>query len=139
MREAHVLVFANKQDLPNAMTASELTDQLGLQSLRNRKVRCHQVSFLICKNRYYINRCNAHLIIIPNFKYFSGTFRLRVRPKDMDCMKDLIGCRMNWRNHNVFQIPGLLLSFLYLDYYISRIECLKINFYYTLDVNRVLI
>ena len=39
LREAHVLVFANKQDLPNAMTASELTDQLGLQSLRNRKVR----------------------------------------------------------------------------------------------------
>ena len=38
LREAHVLVFANKQDLPNAMTASELTDQLGLQSLRNRKV-----------------------------------------------------------------------------------------------------
>merc|ERR1711983_72889 len=37
LREAHVLVFANKQDLPNAMTASELTDQLGLQSLRNRK------------------------------------------------------------------------------------------------------
>ena len=38
LREAVVLVFANKQDLPNAMTASELTDQLGLQSLRNRKV-----------------------------------------------------------------------------------------------------
>merc|ERR1712055_980920 len=37
LRDAHVLVFANKQDLPNAMTASELTDQLGLQSLRNRK------------------------------------------------------------------------------------------------------
>merc|ERR1712020_772764 len=37
LREAVVLVFANKQDLPNAMTASELTDQLGLQSLRNRK------------------------------------------------------------------------------------------------------
>ena len=33
-----MLVFANKQDLPNAMTASELTDQLGLQALRNRKV-----------------------------------------------------------------------------------------------------
>ena len=38
LREAVVLVFANKQDLPNAMTASELTDQLGLQALRNRKV-----------------------------------------------------------------------------------------------------
>ena len=31
-------MFANKQDLPNAMTASELTDKLGLQNLRNRRV-----------------------------------------------------------------------------------------------------
>jgi len=37
LRDAILLVFANKQDLPNAMTASELTDKLGLQSLRNRK------------------------------------------------------------------------------------------------------
>jgi hypothetical protein len=39
LREAVLLVFANKQDLPNAMTASELTQKLGLQSLRNRKVK----------------------------------------------------------------------------------------------------
>ena len=32
-----LLVFANKQDLPNAMTASELTDKLRLQNLRNRR------------------------------------------------------------------------------------------------------
>ena len=38
MRDATLLVFANKQDLPNAMTASELTDKLGLQNLRNRRV-----------------------------------------------------------------------------------------------------
>jgi hypothetical protein len=38
LREAVLLVFANKQDLPNAMTASELTQKLGLQALRNRKV-----------------------------------------------------------------------------------------------------
>ena len=38
MRDAIVLVFANKQDLPNAMSASELTQKLGLQALRNRKV-----------------------------------------------------------------------------------------------------
>ena len=40
LREATLLVFANKQDLPNAMTASELTDKLGLQNLRNRRVNC---------------------------------------------------------------------------------------------------
>jgi small GTP-binding protein len=37
LRDAVVLVFANKQDLPNAMSASELTDKLGLQNLRNRR------------------------------------------------------------------------------------------------------
>ena len=38
LRDATLLVFANKQDLPNAMSASELTDKLGLQDLRGRKV-----------------------------------------------------------------------------------------------------
>jgi len=33
-----LLLFANKQDLPNAMAISEMTDKLGLQSLRNRTV-----------------------------------------------------------------------------------------------------
>ncbi|KTW29516.1 ADP-ribosylation factor 1 [Pneumocystis jirovecii RU7] len=36
LREAVLLVFANKQDLPNAMNAAEITDKLGLHSLRNR-------------------------------------------------------------------------------------------------------
>ena len=36
LREAIVLVFANKQDLPNAMSAAEITDKLGLHSLRSR-------------------------------------------------------------------------------------------------------
>jgi hypothetical protein len=31
-------LFANKQDLPNAMSAAELTDKLGLNQLRNRRV-----------------------------------------------------------------------------------------------------
>ena len=38
LREAVVLVFANKQDLPNAMNAAELTEKLRLNSLRNRSV-----------------------------------------------------------------------------------------------------
>ena len=37
LRDAVVLVFANKQDLPNAMHVSELQEKLGLNSLRNRK------------------------------------------------------------------------------------------------------
>ena len=31
-----LLVFANKQDLPNAMNAADITDKLGLHSLRQR-------------------------------------------------------------------------------------------------------
>ncbi|CAG9319252.1 unnamed protein product [Blepharisma stoltei] len=36
LRDVVVLVFANKQDLPNAMTAAEITDKLGLHSIRGR-------------------------------------------------------------------------------------------------------
>lgn len=37
LRDAVLLLFANKQDLPNAMSAAELTDKLGLNQLRNRR------------------------------------------------------------------------------------------------------
>lgn len=37
LRDASLLVFANKQDLPNAMSVAEITDKLGLHSLRSRK------------------------------------------------------------------------------------------------------
>lgn len=36
LKDAVLLVFANKQDLPNALTVSELTDRLGLHALRNK-------------------------------------------------------------------------------------------------------
>ena len=36
LRDAVLLVFANKQDLPNAMNAAEITDKLTLHSLRQR-------------------------------------------------------------------------------------------------------
>ncbi|XP_028305068.1 ADP-ribosylation factor 4 [Gouania willdenowi] len=36
LRDAVLLVFANKQDLPNAMASSELTETLGLNALRNK-------------------------------------------------------------------------------------------------------
>jgi len=45
LRDAEILVFANKQDLPNAMSAAEITDKLGLHSLRNR--------------HWYIQACRA--------------------------------------------------------------------------------
>ena len=36
LRDAVLLVFANKQDLPEAMPTAELTNQLGLHEIRNR-------------------------------------------------------------------------------------------------------
>lgn len=36
LRDAVLLILANKQDLPNAMNAAEITDKLGLHSLRSR-------------------------------------------------------------------------------------------------------
>jgi signal recognition particle receptor subunit beta len=40
MKDAILLVFANKQDLPNAMAAAEVTEKLGLHNMRNRPCRC---------------------------------------------------------------------------------------------------
>jgi len=37
LRDAAVLVFANKQDLPQAMSVAEVTDKLGLHAMRSRK------------------------------------------------------------------------------------------------------
>jgi ADP-ribosylation factor protein 1 len=37
MRACPVLVFANKQDMPTALSVPELTDRLGLFHLRDRK------------------------------------------------------------------------------------------------------
>ncbi|CAL5326200.1 unnamed protein product [Camellia sinensis] len=36
LRDATLLVFANKQDLPNAMNVAEITDKLGLNSIHQR-------------------------------------------------------------------------------------------------------
>jgi len=37
MRDAALLVFANKQDLPNAMPGAEVAEKLGLSKMRNRQ------------------------------------------------------------------------------------------------------
>lgn len=48
LKDAVLLVFANKQDLPNAMGVSELTDKLGLHSLRSRTVRINNPPAQFC-------------------------------------------------------------------------------------------
>jgi signal recognition particle receptor subunit beta len=37
LRDAALLVLCNKQDLPNAMSVAQVTDKLGLHSLRSRQ------------------------------------------------------------------------------------------------------
>ncbi|KAJ1820250.1 Arf GTPase arf1 [Coemansia sp. RSA 2671] len=37
LRDVNLLVFANKQDLPNAMNAGEITEKLGLPTIKNIK------------------------------------------------------------------------------------------------------
>lgn len=37
LKDAIILIFANKQDLPNALSCSELTEKLGLTQLRGRR------------------------------------------------------------------------------------------------------
>jgi ADP-ribosylation factor protein 1 len=37
LRDSILLVYANKQDLPNAMGATEMTEKLGLNSIHNRQ------------------------------------------------------------------------------------------------------
>lgn len=49
LRDAVLLVFANKQDLPNAMNAAEITDKLGLHSLRQRHW-CDSCPYLLAEH-----------------------------------------------------------------------------------------
>ncbi|KIH58860.1 ADP-ribosylation factor family protein [Ancylostoma duodenale] len=49
LRDATLLVFANKQDLPNAMSAAELTDKLGLHNLRSRQVHIDLMKFILLR------------------------------------------------------------------------------------------
>lgn len=37
LRSSHLLVMANKQDLPNAMSIEEVTEKMGLHNIRNRE------------------------------------------------------------------------------------------------------
>lgn len=73
LRDAIVLVFANKQDLPNAMSVSEITDALGLRNIRDRTVR-------------YIITFSGH------YSSHSGTYKVLVLHKELVYMKVWIGC-----------------------------------------------
>ena len=84
LREAVLLVFANKQDLPNAMAVSDLTDKLGLQSLRSRTV-----SFFMSRTNWsphtdtQLSYSNQSPVLL-----LSGTCRQPVPPREQDSTKD---------------------------------------------------
>ena len=75
LRDAVLLVFANKQDLPNAMSAAELTEKLRLNHLRNRHVSIIVViimfEFKYIFNIYYSSvtgKCNFYnvpMLLLP--------------------------------------------------------------------------
>ena len=75
LRDALLLVFANKQDLPNAMNAAEITDKLGLHSLRQRAwVR------LASLNRYLTISLTSVTAVHPIHLRYLGRWSLR-RPR----------------------------------------------------------
>lgn len=71
LRDALLLVFANKQDLPNAMNAAEITDKLGLHSLRQRAWVCTPLDMIVvcfCSKADQVfstsNRPAPHLVTV---------------------------------------------------------------------------
>ena len=74
LRDALLLVFANKQDLPNAMNAAEITDKLGLHSLRQR-----QWCVWLCRAR-----ATACPVLTPPH---AGSSRPRVRRRATACTR----------------------------------------------------
>lgn len=65
LRDALLLVFANKQDLPNAMNASEITDNLGLQALRQRQWYIQATCATSGDGLYEGNLLSIHQLISP--------------------------------------------------------------------------
>ncbi|GFH14705.1 ADP-ribosylation factor, putative, expressed [Haematococcus lacustris] len=61
LRDACLLVFANKQDLPNAMNAAEITDKLGLHNLRGRNCSRMEIDMLCCGLSLQHVRCTGGL------------------------------------------------------------------------------
>lgn len=91
LRDALLLVFANKQDLPNAMNAAEITDKLGLHGLKQRtwyiQVSTHSV--------YAIATCFSKCKGAATAPFFQLAkliyYRLHVQQAVMVSMKVLSG------------------------------------------------
>merc|ERR1712232_53555 len=67
MRDVVLLVFANKQDLPNAMTPAEISKHLGLSELRNQhwfiQSACHDWARHLRRSRMVFKDASVHPMI----------------------------------------------------------------------------
>ncbi|KAH0857620.1 hypothetical protein HID58_085881 [Brassica napus] len=81
LRDAVLLVFANKQDLPNAMNAAEITDKLGLHSLRQRhwyiQSTCATTGEGLYEGLDWLSNNIANKVSLP----FTDTFQIIVSGK----------------------------------------------------------
>jgi ADP-ribosylation factor protein 6 len=78
MRDCLLLVFANKQDLPGAMSPQEVTDQLGLAKMKDRV--------------WYVHPSNA----LAGDGLFEGGFRLPLNGK-----ADVLDKGLAWLSSNI--------------------------------------
>ena len=105
-----LLIFANKQDLPNAMNAAEITDKLGLHSLRNRNWYI-QVKVVEKTGKYW-----------PLF-----SCRQLVQLLGMGCMRGLTGWATSWRMRHARKRNHIFVKKLYSNTHLetSGISSLK--------------
>lgn len=74
LKDAVLLVFANKQDLPNALSVSELTDKLGLHALRSKTVsHLSRKQSLHQKEKKHKNKKQARLALFTISHYLTPT------------------------------------------------------------------
>lgn len=89
-------MFANKQDLPNALSVSELTDKLGLHALRNKTVSILNRNILPTPAVKVKSACTELHLYSP-FHWLtiscpcSGTLSQPAPPRALGCMRVLTG------------------------------------------------
>lgn len=101
LRDAVLLVFANKQDMPNAMPVSELTDKLGLQHLRSCTVSVLPLPREPQAGQDVKASPFSSLLLISFFPLpHSGTSKPPVPPKVQAYTMGWTGCPMSFRSAN---------------------------------------
>jgi hypothetical protein len=97
-----LLVFASKPDLPNDMTAAEISDQLGLHSLRQRHWNIENT----CAPAVYFYGLaiwKIHLMLPSALHYRGKNLDQHCRHKNMMDMVMLPGSHQHYRGKNILQ------------------------------------